>query len=688
MKLFLGAIVLSLASVAVAAERGISVEPVAGAASAGNAGLFMGVNEFVEDESLRPLAFAVNDAIGQAHLFVNELKLISPKNTFLALEGEPTTEKTKTQLDALVKAGVKRLPARKTRVLMTLQTVANLAGNEADLLVVSFSSHGFEERGRGYVMPSDGSRGSLQDTALSLRSIEEKLDSSKAGKRLLLWDACREKTSKETRGGDATMSSAFRQALAAAEGRAMLASCDTGQLSLENPELGHGVFTHFLLEALRGKAAPDERGFITLGSVSEYLSRAVPEWILRNRPDAGRDTLQKPWFKGPKVADLMPLAVSSDMVGAWSKLLARKETALQYLEAARKQHRGVLSATLVEKVETTLDAIEKERLVKSLESVVDMLETLKPPASVALARGFASWWQTTGSKLLPSEPPVVAERESAPATTANPLARPSATTPAPTNVAVTPPPLPSLPTESSSPTLPGMTAAPAAGGGGATDQVLARANEMHTRGDINGALALCEQALRTDPNNVAVRIKLGLIHNQLGRMDEAIAAYQIAYQQAPQTPNLRSWLGELCLHKGDFRNAFTWINQEVTANPNNAWAHSFMGSIYHAQFDSVNRDRAFQAALALDPNVAANRGQNGLFLLNCRQYQRALVEFIAVSYLNPTIATTFYNAGVCYSAIGDRANAITCFQRYLQVDGFSEWAARARQEILRLQQPY
>jgi tetratricopeptide (TPR) repeat protein len=688
MKVLVGAIVLSIASLAVAADRGISVEPVASVIAAGNAGLFMGVNEFIEDDSLRPLAFAVNDAVGQAHLFVNELKLISPKNTFLALAGEPTTEATKTQLANLTRAGVKRLPATKTRVLMTLQSVANLAGHETDMLVVSFSSHGFEERGLGYVMPSDGSRGSLQETAIGLRTIEQKLDSSRAGKRLLLWDACREKTSRETRGSDATMSPAFRQALAAAEGRAMLASCDAGQLSLENPDLGHGVFTYFLLEALRGKATPDERGFITLGSVSDYLSKTVPDWILRNRPDAKRDTLQKPWFKGPKVADLMPLAVSSDTVGAWSKLLARKEAALQYLDAARKQHRGLLSATLIEKVETTLDAIEKERLVKSLESAVEMLEELKPPASAPKVRGFVSWWQTTGANLLLSEPPP-------PTTSPNPIARPSATTetPAPpaslaTNVTAAAPPLPSLPSGTSAPSLPGMTESADGGGGGAVDQVLARANEMMARGDFNGVQALYEQTLRSDPNNVAVRLKLGLLHNQFGRLDDAIAAYKAVYRLAPQTANIRSWLGELCLHKGDLRSAFTWLNEEVTANPNNPWAHSFMGSYYAAQNDIMNRDRAFRYALSLDQNVALYRAQNGQFLLNCRQFQRALVEFIAAGFMNPNIPASCYGAAICYEALGDRMNAIACYQRYLQLDGFSEWAVRARQEIMRLQQGY
>lgn len=347
---------LSLVLTVTAADtgRGITVVPVSTVAPGGNAGLFVGVNQFTEDTSLRPLSFAVNDAIAQAHLFVVELKLVPPANTFLALSGEPTTDSAKAQLGALTQAGVQRVLATKTRVLLTLQAVANMAGAESDLLVVSFSSHGFEERTQPYVMPSDGAHGSLQETALSLKSVERKLADSKAGKRLLLVDACREKSSKESKGGDVAMSAAFREALAAAEGKAVLTSCDTGQLSLENPELGHGVFTHFLLEALHGKAAADARGFITLGAVSEYLEKAVPEWIKRNRPDASRDTIQKPWLAARLEARHIPLAVDS---GIKIRQETFKVEAAKTIEApkAKINRKGEFNATMYDRLADVLE---------------------------------------------------------------------------------------------------------------------------------------------------------------------------------------------------------------------------------------------------------------------------------------------------------------------------------------------
>jgi len=48
------------------------------------------------------------------------------------------------------------------------------------------------------------------------------------------------------------------------------------------PDEGHGVFTYYLIEALRGAAAADD-GQIRLGSVATYLQEQVTAWGQRAR---------------------------------------------------------------------------------------------------------------------------------------------------------------------------------------------------------------------------------------------------------------------------------------------------------------------------------------------------------------------------------------------------------------------
>lgn len=359
-------LVLTLAAGAAApGGRGITVVPVSALAPGGNAGLFVGINEFRVDTAVRPLNFAVNDAIAQAHLFVVELKLLPGTNTHLALSGEPGGEKAKAQLEALIKDGVQRVDAAKAHIMRSLLSITGVAGQPSDLLVVSISSHGFEERGVAYILPSDGLRGALEDTGLNLSSVELKLAQSKAGKRLLLIDACREQPVTGTKGLGDSMSAGFRSALASAEGQAVLASCDAGQLSLEDPKLGHGLFTFFLLKALRGEAGADTRGFITLGTVSDYVAKSVHDWVGRNKPTTDQRFAQQPWFKGPKIAEQIPLAVDS---GIREQQNAFKAEAVKTIETLKGKinRKGEFNAALYERLAVRLEQAQDDEAGRKL----------------------------------------------------------------------------------------------------------------------------------------------------------------------------------------------------------------------------------------------------------------------------------------------------------------------------------
>ena len=272
--------------------------------TSGNAGLFVGVNEFTGDPSLSPLRFAANDAIAIAHLFIAEIGLVPADRAIVLISGEPAGPKASAQLDDLRTRGVHVGKPRYIDFFRGLRDTISRPEQRDDLLVLSLSSHGFEERGTVYVMPCDGLRASLFATGIKLSDVEDAVGKSKAGKRLLVLDTCRENPLRDGRGGQGTMTRRFREALSRATGQAILTSCTEGQVSFEDPESKHGVFTHYLLEALRGQAPSDVEGFIRLNNVLDYVSREVEKWSTRNS-----HLSQQPWFKGSEVARQIPLAV-------------------------------------------------------------------------------------------------------------------------------------------------------------------------------------------------------------------------------------------------------------------------------------------------------------------------------------------------------------------------------------------
>ena len=396
--------------------RGISVEPLPTDQSQGHAALFIGVNTF-EDESIRPLKFAVNDAIAQAQYFILELKLIPAANAQLLLSGPPTRE-FQDRLAALVQAGVTTNSASKSRILKAIFSTRVKPKSAEDLVLVSFSSHGFEDPQSGipYVIPQDGLLTSLSETAVSLINIESELDKSIAQKRLLLIDACRENTRTDGKNIGATgqMTPGFMKALAAAKGRLALASCDKGQLSYENDKLGHGVFTAKLLEALRGKAGEKESEFLTLGQVANYVSREVREWVRMNKPGVPEEQLQNPWFKGPETARTIPLGLNREYLAERERVNAEKLAKLREMDEQKKlleERRGrslvllksvrgnnatrmLLSGTEEDDIERALRTLNGPPLVKLMEQV----EGMENPSPVRVGN-FKLWWSRDGRAL-------------------------------------------------------------------------------------------------------------------------------------------------------------------------------------------------------------------------------------------------------------------------------------------------
>lgn len=288
-------------------------EPLAVEALAGNAGFFVGVGEFPNDDGVSSLSFATHDAIELAYLFSLELQLIPPKNCHLALGGEPTAEAVKGHLEQLRRAGAKITTADRSRILLTLRQVKGIAQDPSNLLICSFSSHGFQDRADPYVMPSDGVRDLLAETAVPLKTIETMMQDSKAGHRLLLVDACQERVSAKAVGDDQLgqpVPKAFQEALAVPTGQAKFASCSPGEYSFEHGSLGgvgHGVFTYEFLAALRGKADVGPDNIVRLGDVAKAVSMNVTAWSKAHRQRA-----QTPYLQSPVETLQLPLAAKAD----------------------------------------------------------------------------------------------------------------------------------------------------------------------------------------------------------------------------------------------------------------------------------------------------------------------------------------------------------------------------------------
>ena len=126
--------------------------------------------------------------------------------------------------------------------------------NPGDNLWFFFAGHGKRHKDRDYLMPIDVDPGDVENSAISLQYVSERLRRSGADNVIMLIDACRSRNGQRDGVG-------FGQEKQ--QGVISLFSCSPGESSYEIDELQHGSFTYALLEGLKiegeGNCATVER---------------------------------------------------------------------------------------------------------------------------------------------------------------------------------------------------------------------------------------------------------------------------------------------------------------------------------------------------------------------------------------------------------------------------------------------
>ncbi len=223
-------------------------------------GLLVGVNSYDQLGSLR---FSVQDVTGLKEVLVDDLR------------GAYKEEHVK----SLVDGG--RQPT-KQNIVDDLEILSTKAG-DSDEILFYFSGHGFEADGKAFVAPLDARISRPDESAIPIELINRMLRTSKARTKLVVFDACYSGLERG-KAGSGAMTKSFESALTemASKGSGMivLTSCSQGGYSYEEPDFGHGVFTHFLIEGLRGNADSDKDYDITVTEIYQYVKQKVDEYSI------------------------------------------------------------------------------------------------------------------------------------------------------------------------------------------------------------------------------------------------------------------------------------------------------------------------------------------------------------------------------------------------------------------------
>ncbi len=355
--------------------------------------LIVGVNRY-EDDDIQNLSCSVADANSiYAVLTAPEIGGFAPGNVVLL------TDETA------------RKPTR-SNVLEALATLADTAEPQ-DTVLFYFSGHGTEDRGDGYLLPSDARLATVRWTAVPLQAVLEVRERSGCRVQIVLIDACRRDLEIGQKGQGALSEDMAAALFSDVEGVAVLSSTSPGQASYEDPDSGQSVYTRFVVEGLRGAAdaelAGNGDGLVSVHEAAEYARAHVRSWGMQHgRTQSPRLRLEA---GGEIVLTMAPLPESApapvEPIGTTAAL--RVEGA----EGATIFIDGVQRGTAPCEVEVDLGPLQE----KQVEAVAQLTGYRSAAARITLRRGGTAPWRPELVPITPAPAP-------APAPSGKPWERP------------------------------------------------------------------------------------------------------------------------------------------------------------------------------------------------------------------------------------------------------------------------
>jgi uncharacterized caspase-like protein len=180
-----------------------------------------------------------------------------------------------------------------------------------DTAVVFFSGHGAHGSAGGdtqqYILPFDCDLDDLDGTAIRGDEMTALLREISAGRLLVLLDSCHSGGAGDPKGllpqAKRGLSEGYYQALAQGAGRVVIASSRSDEVSWTLRGWDNSLFTHYLLEALRGGCKTLGDGYVRIFDVFRHVADNVPG-----------EADQHPIFKATAMETDFPVALAQGEV--------------------------------------------------------------------------------------------------------------------------------------------------------------------------------------------------------------------------------------------------------------------------------------------------------------------------------------------------------------------------------------
>lgn len=132
------------------------------------------------------------------------------------------------------------------------------------------------------------------------------------------------------------------------------------------------------------------------------------------------------------------------------------------------------------------------------------------------------------------------------------------------------------------------------------------------------------------------------------------------------------------MDRDDLQTAEHLFRQAIDLEPHMAAALTNLGNLVYRQGELEEARKLYERALEHDPNQPEARYNLANLLDDLGETDLAIAELRKVCAAAPEFADAHYNLGLMLAQVGGTSQAKQYLERYLELDGASEWAGHAR----------
>jgi tetratricopeptide (TPR) repeat protein len=169
----------------------------------------------------------------------------------------------------------------------------------------------------------------------------------------------------------------------------------------------------------------------------------------------------------------------------------------------------------------------------------------------------------------------------------------------------------------------------------------------------------------TEPAKAEALLQQGLFHHRQGQLDLAMERYVEVLQGDPTNADALYYVAVVACEDGQYQQGVDLAKRAIDVGKPQARVHNLMGQAYDRLKQPLEAIKAYDAAIALDPNFAAAHGNRASILADTGLPDEALRSYDRALALNANSGADWLNRGTLLHDMGKLAEAVESYNRAL-----------------------